>query len=215
MLFGGLGGSGPLAKRFKGEVEDVYGALPDAPADPAQVRTLTVHVNGYKQPCKVTVARDCTVTLAIERVLAAQLAHPNAIAPGDFARVVVLTEQPNTMNTSCKFNESDVLRTTHPGGGGPLRMFDHPNVGNVYLYLLCPEISLVTERGPHRRLAKRDAGVCEAHRGQSVRAHKKSMEVLGITGAGAGVVAGVVGCFFFFPLFFLRSFFSFFSFNKL
>lgn len=45
--------------------------------------------------------------------------------------------------------------------------------------MLCPQPPLVTEHGRHRRLGKRDSGICEAHRGRAVRAQKK-LRALGL-----------------------------------
>lgn len=184
---GGCGSALPLAKRFKTEPDnlDTEYAVPVAPADledPTNCMVLTVHVNGYKQPCKVTLLRTDTVAVACRKIMRAQESHPNSIQPHEQHRAVILTTQPTTMNTTCKFDEADVLGPSDNDAHQLSLMHQYAALNNVYVYLLCPEISLATERGAHRRLAKRDAGVCEAHRGQSVRAQKKSMESLGIVG---------------------------------
>lgn len=94
------------------------------------------------------------------------------------------------MNTTCRFEEDDVIPETPETR---MRLVDLPGVTDVYICkcvnewpvliaidLLCPKNPLVNERDEHRRLAKRDAGVCEAHRGQTIRAQKK-LKSLGLS----------------------------------
>eukprot|EP00050_Salpingoeca_kvevrii_P005738 m.285358 g.285358 ORF g.285358 m.285358 type:complete len:764 (+) comp11361_c0_seq1:211-2502(+) len=146
---------------------------------------LQLHVRGFKQILPITLDCAFPIAEARKRILEAQTVHPRAILPDEYDRVVLLTKKPSTMNTTCKYELEDTIQDLPNSTIG-----DYAGVTSIYIYLACPEPALSNEAGVHRRLAKRDVGVCEAHREKLGRSRKTGKKVaLVVPGIRARVIA--------------------------
>eukprot|EP00036_Acanthoecidae_sp_10tr_P011869 CAMPEP_0182928368 /NCGR_PEP_ID=MMETSP0105_2-20130417/15549_1 /TAXON_ID=81532 ORGANISM="Acanthoeca-like sp., Strain 10tr" /NCGR_SAMPLE_ID=MMETSP0105_2 /ASSEMBLY_ACC=CAM_ASM_000205 /LENGTH=754 /DNA_ID=CAMNT_0025066369 /DNA_START=110 /DNA_END=2374 /DNA_ORIENTATION=+ len=137
---------------------------------PAGFRLFKISVNGFKQCCHVLAKEEATLADFRKQILEGQQAHPRAIPEGAWDRVVLLRARPTTMKTTCIVPDDLVIPDD-----ATQRVASLTTIPCVHMYLLCPGPPLPKEfPGKHRRLAKRDTKVCEAHSKQERRAVRRT-----------------------------------------
>lgn len=96
-----------------------------------ETTSFRLHVNGYRRVLEVQVPLTTPVAVMKEICWRKQKQHPHALSPNARSRLVFLRQRSKTMNTTCRFDQDDVLEDFE--GEQPLTIEDVLPLDDVFL----------------------------------------------------------------------------------